>query len=272
VNITSYPTFEKLLIWKDPETTIEKVFQQKSEWNVDLQDYELVDTDLLLEEREYQIPYTVAIDTSGMGADKNQIVVINNVTKEMVARYEIKNLAERFLAKIAVEIAKLYNNAMIAPEVNYSHAICDFIMEDEGYKNVFITESLTRKDRVVTGGIEYGFKTTSLTKAPIISALRSRLTENPLLIRDREFWFEAEYYIMEDSARNIMNASQGHHDDIIMATAIGLYVSDSFQSKQKQVVVRKQENTSHFLVDMVSKKENHKTIKMNGKILTIPRL
>lgn len=263
VALTSYPTFEKLLVWEEPKTETKKIYQQKAEWNKDIQDYELVDTDILLEERDYKTPYTLGIDTSGMGADKNQIVVVDNVTKKMVARYGIKNLSERYLAKIAVEIAKMYNNAMIAPEVNFSHAICDFIMEDEGYKNVYITESLTRKDRAVTGGIEYGFKTTGLTKAPIISGIRALLTENPELVPDEEFWYEAEYYIMEDSARNIMNASQGHHDDIIMAYAIAVHVSNSFQSQQQIIQIKKQDTGGgNFLVDMVNQKSRKGAVKL----------
>jgi hypothetical protein len=156
----------------------------------------------------------------------------------------------------------MYNDALVAPEVNYSHAICDYIMEDEGYTNLYVTESLTRKDRVVTGGIEYGFKTTTLTKAPIISGLRTLVTEDPTVIPDEEFWYEAEYYIMEDTARNIMNASQGHHDDIIMATAIALHVSNSFQSKSQKIIVKKQDIGESFLVDMVNKHTKRKKTKL----------
>ncbi|MDA3931706.1 MAG: hypothetical protein PF513_03125 [Tenericutes bacterium] len=258
----SYPTFEKVMVWEEPKTEHEKIYQQKSVWDDDLQDYKYVDTELLLEEREYQTPYTLGLDTSGMGADKNQIVVINNITKALACRFEIKNLSERFLAKIAVEIAIMYNDAKIAPEVNYSHAICDYIMEDEKYTNIYITESMTRKDRTVTGGIEYGFKTTTLTKAPIISALRTLVTEVPSIIPDEDFWYEAEYYIMEDTARNVMNATQGHHDDIIMATAIALYVSNSFQSNTQKIIVRKKDEDQSFLVDMFNKHSKRKKTKI----------
>jgi hypothetical protein len=35
-----------------------------------------------------------------------------------------------------------------------------------------------------------------------------------------------------------MNAANGHHDDIITATAIAMYVSDSFQAKQTRYTVK----------------------------------
>lgn len=253
VSLQTVPTFEKLHVWEEAETTTEKVYQKKSVWSYEKQEYEYVDTDLLLEEITYKTPYTIGVDTSGMGADYNQVVVVNNITKKIVARYGKKNINEEMLAKIVVEIAKMYNNAMIVPEVNYSHEICNFILK-EGYKNLYITESVSRQDNRVVGGIEYGWKTTSLTKPQMISSLRSRLNSNPSLNQDKEFWYEAEYYIMEDSHMNKMNAASGHHDDIIIATAIAVYASDSFQSKQSRIVV-KEPKTEHFLLNQSKKNQ-----------------
>lgn len=247
VSLKSYPTFEKLLVWKEAETRHEKIYQQKAYFDEEQQKYVYRDTDLLLEEHEYETPYTIGIDTSGMGADINQLVVINNITKEMVARYGKKNISEENLAKIAVEVARMYNDALIAPEVNYSHQICNFIIQ-EGYKNIYVTENTVRQDMKIVGGITYGFKTTRGTKPGIISELRSHLTSNPSLIPDKEFWEEAEYYIIEDVEKNITNAASGHHDDIVMATAIAMYVSSSFQSPQTRRV-KKKETNEHFLLN-----------------------
>lgn len=237
MEITSHPTFERLKIWEEPQITREKIHAQKAVWSDDEQKYVYVDTDLIVEERMLKTPYTIGIDTSGMGADFNQITVVNNITKAMAARYGKKNISEEALAKIAVEIAKMYNDALIAPEVNYSHEIGNYIIK-EGYKNLYITESVSRQDLKLVGGIEYGWKTTTLTKPQMISALRSAINANPGLIKDKEFWFEAEYFIMEDVAKNIMNAAGGHHDDIIISTAIAMYVSNSFQAQQTRMVIR----------------------------------
>lgn len=250
VDIQSVPTFEKLMVWQRPETRTEKVYAKKSVWNFEKQEYEYVDTDLLVEEKTYKTLYTVGVDTSGMGADYNQIVVVNNRTKEMVARYAKKMVAEEHLAMIAVEIAAMYHNALIVPEVNYSHEITNFILK-LGYKNLYITENLARQDGNI-GSIQYGFKTTSKTKPAIISSLRSNLNANPSIIKDGEFWYEAEYYLLENPTTNKMNASQGHHDDIIMAAAIAMYASDSFQSKTQEVVTTSQ-NEDHFMIKMIKK-------------------
>lgn len=255
VALTSVPMFEKLMVWEEPQRGIEKVYAQRAVWSDEEQKYVQEDTDLCVEETAYALPYTIGVDTSGMGADLNQVVVINNVTKKMAARFGKKNIPEEQLAAVVVEIAKMYNDALIVPEVNYSHEICNFIQKI-GYRNLYITESLNRQDARVVGGIQYGFKTTSLTKPAIISSLRSRLTAEPDLIPDREFWYEAEYYLLEDPRLNKMNAANGHHDDIIMATAIAMYASDSFQAKQTKVVIK--EKPQHFFMDMVKSKKKTK--------------
>jgi hypothetical protein len=259
--LASYPAYEKLLIWEEPKVENEKIYAQKSQWSYEEQAYVYVDTDLLLEEIAYRTPYTVGIDTAGLGTNLNQVTVVNNVTKRMVARFGKKNVQEEALADIAIEIARMYNDALIAPEVNYSHEICNYIIK-KGYKNIYITETLTRKDMEIVGGVEYGFKTTVRTKAPIISSLRAKLNEDPSLVPDKEFWEQAEYYILEDVNTNKMNAAAGHDDDIIMSLAIAEYVSDSRQAKQsKQVIKDKKTKDSeeHFIIRHAKKGKKKST-------------
>jgi hypothetical protein len=255
VPLTSVSVFEKLQIWEEPQSGRKQEFAQRHEWSDKEQKYVQVQTDLIVEEYNYKIPYTIGVDTSGMGADYNQVVVVNNITKKVAARFEKKNIPEEQLALVVVEVAKMYNDALIAPEVNYSHEICNYIVK-YGYKNIYITETVNRQDVRIAGGIQYGWKTTSLTKPAVISSLRSRLTADPALIEDKDFWYEAEYYLMEDSRLNKMNAASGHHDDIIMATAIAIYVSDSFQAKQSPMVFK--EKTAHIFPNMIKSKSKVK--------------
>lgn len=236
-SIESVLTNKKLMIWEDPEMEMKVEYQQKAEWNEEKQKYEMVDTEIEIGKTYRYANYTLGIDTSGMGEDVTQMCVWHNITKVRVARFEVQKMSEEYLAKIAVEIARYYNDALIAPEVNFSHAICDYIIA-EGYENLYITENLTRVDKK-KDAIQYGWQTTKASKAPMISSLRAHLNNNPNAIRDKNFWYEAEYYIMEDVATNKMNAAKGHHDDIIIADGIGYYVSCSFQSKQTYTTLSK---------------------------------
>ena len=228
--IESVVVRERLEIWEEPESKEIIEYQQLSRYNEEKKDYEYYDGDIEIARRTVYANYTLAIDTAGLGADWNVLVVWHNISKKMVAKIKINKISEENLAKIAIEIARMYNDAKIVPEVNYSHSICDYITK-EGYKNLYITENMARIDKKKES-MEYGWKTTTATKPPMISALRGYLNENPHAIPDKEFWYETEYYVMENVAKNIMNAAKGHHDDIIMANAIAYYVSNSMQSKQ----------------------------------------
>lgn len=265
--IESVITTEKLQIWEEPAELLEKNYAKKAEWSVENQRYEYRDTDLLLEEVKKRVPYTLGIDTSGLGKDRNQIVVINNITKKYAARFGQKDIPEEDLAEIAIEIAKYYNEALIAPEVNYSHEICNYIVKDkydekgnkirEGYKNVYILEDISKVGKKTQGGVEYGWKTTGSTKAPMVSALRALVKDNPELIEDREFWYEAEYFLIKDVAKNKMEAAAGHFDDIVIAASIANYVSNSFQAKHTPIII-KTEVPQNFLLAGLKKRNNKK--------------
>ena len=144
-------------------------------------------------------------------------------------------------------------------EVNYSHAIYDYIL-DLGYKNCYYTQNTSRLDKKQNNR-ELGWKTTKLTKAPIISSLRALLNEHPNAIPDKSFWYETEYYVLQDVATNRMNAVSGHHDDIIMANAIAFYVSNSFQAKQTytrkiQKQLEKQKNRDIMNLDIFNRQKS----------------
>ena len=262
MEIKSQLVREKLRIWEEPESKEIIEHQQLARFNVAKQQYEYYDGTLETGRTTVFANYTIGVDTAGMGADYNQVVVWHNVKKKMVARFTTKNISEERLASIIVEIANYYNEALVIPEVNYSHAICDYMMA-LGYNKMFLTESMARIDKQ-KGSMEYGFKTTRLTKPPIISNLRALLNENPDAIPDRDFWFETEYYVLQNVATNTMNAVSGHHDDIIMANAIAYYGCNSFQAKQnythRKIKYENEENNA--IMDRVKKAERKTSKKL----------
>ena len=113
---------EKLQIWEEPESKEIIEYQQLTRWNDDKQDYEYYDSDIMVAKKTVFANYTIGIDTAGMGADFSVFRVWHNIKKTLVASLRVKNLSEERLANIAIEIARMYFDAMIAPEVNFSHA------------------------------------------------------------------------------------------------------------------------------------------------------
>lgn len=259
VSLKTVISFEKLNVWEYPQVITKNIYQQKSVFNPETRQYEYVDTDIVVDEQTYITPYTIGVDTSGLGQDVNQIIVINNVTKKLSARYSKVNMGEEELAKAIIEIAKMYNNALVAVETNYSHEICNYIAK-LGYTRLYVTENIASYAHSVTSNM-YGWITTNKTKNAMISLLKTTLDERPDIIKDREFWYEAEYYLMEDPIKVIMNAAKGHHDDIIMATAIALYVSSGFQAQQTATLVetRSVKNVSNHWLIKQQKTKSKKT-------------
>jgi hypothetical protein len=249
INLESIICREKLHIWEKPESKKEIEYQQLTRWSDELQDYEYYDTDIAIAEHYVEANYTVGLDTSGSGTDPNRLVVWHNIKDCMVAAFGKLHMSESEMARLCVEVAKYYNDALIAVETNYSHAVCDYIIE-EGYDKMYIKESVTRIDKKNTT-LEYGWNTNKSSKPTVIASIRRRVDEHPGCIPDKEFWYECEYYVKDD--KGATNATSGHHDDIIMAAAIARYVSKSFQSKQtysKRVKKKKDESINRGTIGL----------------------
>lgn len=239
-DIESVPMSEKLYIYEYPEIEEITDYDQVAEFSEEEQKYIYVDTDLIVGVRYRFANYLIAIDTSGSGQDRNVISVWHTAKKRKVAQWIRKTISEELLAKVAVEVAKIYNNAMIAPEVNFSHSLVGFIVDVEGYKNLYIMENFTRVDKRKET-IEYGWHTNTATKPLLVSNMKKALNEDPTILPDIECWREIEYYMQKKSpsGKDIFEpASKKHHDDVLMSSMIGRFLCDSFMVNQGYTTTR----------------------------------
>ena len=239
-DITSVPLKEKLEVYSEPEREEILEYDKVVEFDEEQQKYVYVETDLLLGKKYRYANYLISIDTSGSGQDNNYISVWHTYHKRKVAHWKRKTISEEDLAKVAVEIARYYNNAIIAPETNYSHSLVGFI-EDLGYTNLYIGESFTRIDKKKET-MEYGWKTTSVTKPLLVSSMKKALNDDYTICPDLDFWEEAEYYIQSKSpsGKDIYNAASGHHDDNVMGSMIGRFLCDSIMVNQNYTISKKE--------------------------------
>jgi hypothetical protein len=123
------------------------------------------------------------------------------------------------------------NWAFVAPEVNSEgRSTIDRLAHVLNYPRLYHnerTDSLSHKvnfDRP-------GWLTTSKNKGPAISNLARHIRNRSVTFHSRELVEELREFVYDPTARGGMRyrAAAGRHDDLVMATAICLYIRDSWQ-------------------------------------------
>lgn len=127
----------------------------------------------------------------------------------------------------AAAIARWYGDALLVIESNSLETAGDgaagYILEELNgvYPNLYVrtvrdSVSAQRETRV-------GFHTNRATKATVIAALTAMVRECGYVERDVQACCEMDTY--EQHPNGSFGAKRGHHDDILMTRAIGLYVA-----------------------------------------------
>ena len=201
--------------------------------------------------------YVVSLDIGGTTSKADWSVMrvfdrywmIDGGVPEAIATFRLHVDQDR-LAWMAVRLAEYFNHALLVVESNSLRTqkntegdgfltILDEIKDT--YDNIYTRKS--EQDKVVEGApVKYGFHTNKATKSLIIFNLRAAMRDGGYVERDQRMIDEAE--VFEHKPDGTMGAVDGEHDDILMSTAIGLYVClkempmpvivDSVKSKKKR--------------------------------------
>lgn len=163
-------------------------------------------------------PYVVGGDTAGDGSDWFLGQVLDNITGEQVAvlrhQYDEDTYARQMYC-----LGKYYNDALLAPESNYSTYPVK-LLDLMGYRNLYVREvedNYEGKYRQT-----FGFRTDRLTRPVIISELIRVVRDNMECINDEDTLLEMLTFVRNDKLRP--EAEEGAHDDCILALAIAYYV------------------------------------------------
>lgn len=180
--------------------------------------------------------YIVSVDTGGRGesADFSCITVIDRYwmlydgAPEVVARWK-GHIDHDQLVWLAAQIAAFYNNALLVFESNTEEMESrdgdpeEFIFDtiSEYYKHLY---SRTPADKIKEGApAVWGFHTNRKTKTMIIDEYTAIIRDSQYVEPDDECLNEALMY--EKRTNGKFEAREGYHDDILMSTMIGLYIS-----------------------------------------------
>ena len=181
--------------------------------------------------------YVVSMDIGGKGEDADWTVirVIDRYMKllggdeECIGTWRFHMDQDLAIWK-AVQLAEFYNHALFVPEFNsikkrkpedndFFYTILDEIVDV--YDNIYSRDDPTK----VREGIppRYGFHTNKATKDDLVTQMQRRFRDRLYVENDLRALDEAMTY--EQKADGSYGAVDKFHDDIYMATAIGLKVS-----------------------------------------------
>lgn len=164
-------------------------------------------------------PYVIGADTAGEGSDYFVCQVLDNRSGAQVATLRGK-FDEDIFARQLFCLGKYYNDALIAPEVNFStYPVME--LERLSYKKLYVRESVDDFTHKVKQS--YGFQTNLKTRPIIIANLIKVTREDISLISDRATLEEMLTFVRcPDTLRP--EAESGAHDDCVMALAIAHHV------------------------------------------------
>lgn len=163
-------------------------------------------------------PYVAGGDTAGEGSDWFVAQVLDNITGEQVCtlrhRYDEDTYAKQLYC-----LGMYYNEAMLAPETNFSTYPVK-LLDLMGYKNLYVREVEDDFDGKFRHA--FGFRTDRLTRPVIISELIRVLRDRIDTVNDEETLLEMLTFVRNEKLRP--EAEDGAHDDCVMALAIAHYV------------------------------------------------
>jgi hypothetical protein len=158
--------------------------------------------------------YLMGVDAAGggSGGDYACVQVIDRASglqcAELYGHYTPEELAAE-----AAKLGREYNGAlMVVERNNHGHAVLAMLERVEQY------EPLYRNKRYA------GWVTTMLTRPTMLERFGAMLVTNPELFQSRKLLEECRTFVRREDGR--VAASEGAHDDAIMAMAMALAVRD----------------------------------------------
>lgn len=185
-------------------------------------------------------PYVVGGDTAGDGSDWFVGQVLDNITGEQVCVLRHQYDEDTF-AKQLYCLGMYYNEAMLAPETNFSTYPVK-LLDLMGYKNLYVREVEDDFDGKIRHA--FGFRTDRLTRPVIISELIRVMRDHIRSINDEATLLEMLTFVRNDKLRP--EAEEGAHDDCVMALAIAHYV----RPQQSMTVLAAPEEGATWTEDM----------------------
>ena len=172
-------------------------------------------------------PYSIGGDTAGDGSDFFTAKVIDNITCEEAATIEICKIDEDLYSDQVYCLGKMYNDALIALEVNFSYAPTKNLVRCR-YPNLYVRKAIEETAQKSTTA-KFGFNTNPQTRPLIIAEFQQKFRDNPRIINDAATLTQMMVFVKNENGR--AEAAAGQHDDLVMGEMIAQFVAGSDQAQ-----------------------------------------
>jgi len=157
--------------------------------------------------------------------------------------------APDLFADLLFQTGKEYGNCMVVVENNSIGWTTLNKLEEMGYPNIYYSRKSTHEHvepHLAEGpGVTPGFSTTSKTRPLVVAKLEEFVRNKLIKIKSKRLYNEMKTFIWHNGRPQAMKK---HHDDLIMACAIGCWVKDTALATNHRAV----EYSKAFLSSMTS--------------------
>jgi hypothetical protein len=172
---------------------------------------------IIYEHPKSNVPYVIGGDIAEGLKNGDWLVsqVCDNTTGEQVAKQRL-HIDPDLFALEQIKLARYYNQALIADEVNNHGHVTIAALKREGYYFQYKRERFDKISQ--TKEQKFGFDTKEQSRQRIIDRIRAIVREEIYLINDIDTLNEMQTFIF--NAQNKPEAEQGFHDDCVLSFAI----------------------------------------------------
>ena len=175
-------------------------------------------------------PYVASIDTAGPGSDYYACQIMDNFTGEQVAVFHSRALGNECMPQIYA-LLRFYDNALVAPEVNFSETPVDKLKE-WNYTNFYMRETASDNYSQTTTQ-KIGFRMHLGNRTAIIENFVNWSCENMNKIYDVPTLMEMLSFTRQAKNNRIFLAAEaGAHDDLVISMAIVLHARTQQESTE----------------------------------------
>lgn len=163
------------------------------------------------------VKYFGGADVSeGIGQD-HSVVSVYNFDGVQCAEFRSNKTQPHEVAKICNELGLWYNRALLVVEkASGGHVVLERLSHEYRYKNLYKHKDYDARGKMIK---KIGWNTTSKTKSILINDFVEWFDNDDILIRSTNLLSEMKTYQFSDGK---MNASNGKHDDTVIATGLSI--------------------------------------------------